>query len=67
VEPRLLAEPAKLLVWTVKAFANVWTMVVLDKEDIPREVDWDGAITLYIIADFKYAARNSNYRAIRKP
>jgi len=55
------------LVWTVKAFANVWTMVVLDKEDIPREVDWDGAITLYIIADFKYAARNSNYRAIRKP
>ena len=52
---------------TVKAFANVWSMVVLDKEDISHEVDWDEAITLYIIADFKHAARESNYRAVRKP
>ena len=51
---------------TVKAFASVWAMVVLDKEDIPREVDWDEAITLYIISDFRQAARNSNYRVVRK-
>ena len=31
---------------TVKSFANVWAMVVLDGESIPREVDWDEAITL---------------------
>jgi len=51
---------------TVKAFASVWSIVVLDKEDIPREVDWDEAITLYIISDFRQATRNSNYRAVKK-
>ena len=51
---------------TVKAFVNVWAMVVIDKEDIPIEVDWDEAITLYIISDFRQAARNSNYHTARK-
>ena len=51
---------------TVKAFANVWSAVVIDKEDIPQTVDWDEAITLYVISDFKYAARNSNYKAVKK-
>ncbi len=51
---------------TVKSFASVWAKVVLDGESIPREVDWDEAITLYIISDFKYAAKNSDYRAVKK-
>ena len=51
---------------TVKSFANVWTKVVLDGESIPREVDWDEAITLYIISDFKYAAKNSDYSVVKK-
>ncbi len=51
---------------TVKPFASVWAMVVLDKEDIPREVDWDERITLYIISDFRQAARNLNYHAVKK-
>jgi len=38
---------------TVKSFANIWAMVVLDGETIPREVVWGEAITLYVIADFK--------------
>ena len=42
-------------------------MVVLDGESVPREVDWDEAITLYVIADFKYAAKNSDYSAVKKP
>ena len=52
---------------TVKAFATVWASVVLDGENISREVDWDEAIVLYVIADFKSAAKNSNYRAVKKP
>jgi len=51
---------------TVKSFANVWAMVVLDGEAIPREVDWGEATTLYVIADFKYAAKGSEYRAVKK-
>ncbi|UXD22813.1 hypothetical protein IPA_08450 [Ignicoccus pacificus DSM 13166] len=51
---------------TVKAFANVWATVVLDKEDIPQEVDWEEAIVLYIISDFKESAKNSNYCVVRK-
>ena len=52
---------------TVKAFANIWAMVVFsDGEDIPKEVGWHEAITLYIIADFKHAASNSNYRVVKK-
>ena len=51
---------------TVKAFANVWVSVVIDDEKIPKAVDWDEAITLYIINDFRLAARNSNYRAVKK-
>jgi len=51
---------------TVKTFVNVWAMVVINKEDIPIEVDWDEAITLYIISDFRQAARNSNYHTARK-
>ncbi len=52
---------------TVKSFASVWAMVVLDGESIPKEVDWDEAITLYIISDFKYAATSSNYCVVKKP
>ena len=52
---------------TVKSFANVWAMVVLDGENIGREVDWDEAITLYVIADFNYAAKNSDYHIVKKP
>ena len=51
---------------TVKAFTNVWVSVAIDNEDIPQEVDWDEAITLYIIADFKHVAIYSNYKAVRK-
>ena len=51
---------------TVKAFANTWSTVVIDKEDIPQVVDWNDAITLYIIADFKYVAQESDYKAIKK-
>ena len=51
---------------TIKAFTNDWTMVVLDGEEIAREVDWDEAITLYVIADFRYAAKASNYVVVKK-
>ena len=51
---------------TVKAFANVWARVVLDGEDIPQIINWDEAITLYIIDDFIHAAQNSDYRAVKK-
>ncbi len=37
---------------TVKAFASVWTSVMLDKESIRNLVDWDEAIVLYVINDF---------------
>jgi len=52
---------------TVKAFVTVWLGVVLDGENIPREVGWDEAIVLYVIADFKSAAKNPNYRTVKKP
>jgi len=51
---------------TVKAFANVWVKVVLDKENLPREVDWDEAITLYIISDFVDAFLNSQGKCVKK-
>jgi len=51
---------------TVKAFTNVWVSVAIDNIDIPREVSWDEAITLYIIADFKHVAIYSNYKAVGK-
>ena len=51
---------------TVKSFTNVWVSVVLDGENIGKEVDWDEAITLYVIADFKYVAKNSDYSVVKK-
>jgi len=51
---------------TVKSFANVWRKVVLDGENIPHEVDWDEAITLYLISDFIWSARKSSYQAVKK-
>lgn len=68
IEPQLGFWLSQLSFWygTVKAFAKVWASVSLDEEDIPNDVDWDEAITLYIISDFSQAARNSNYKAVRK-
>ncbi len=51
---------------TVRAFANVWKRVVLEGKTIPREVDLDEAITLYIISDFVDAFLNSQGKCVRK-
>ena len=51
---------------TVKAFANVWVDVVLDEKNISQAVDWDEAIALYVIGDFKYAAEKSNYLVVKR-
>lgn len=51
---------------TTKSFYNVWYRVAMEGKDIPKTVDWDEAITLYVISDFTYTARNSDYKAVRK-
>jgi len=51
---------------TVKSFVNVWARVALNNEKIKRELDWDEAITLYLISDFVWSARKSNYSTVKK-
>ena len=51
---------------TVKSFYQVWHRVVKENYTIPREVAWDEAITLYIIDDFRIAARDTSFRVVKK-
>ena len=51
---------------TVKSFYQVWRRVVEEDYTIPSSVDWDEGIVLYVIDDFRIAARDSNFKVVKK-
>jgi len=63
---QLLAQPTLILVWKRESVCERMGKVVLKGESIPHEVDWDEAITLYLVSDFVWSARKSSYQVVKK-